>query len=247
MSFILGLLKLLAGVSESEIQNMSRALNELQPKRLNPWQGSQIYHALTQQKTVVSSKELSLDHILGDTVVVSKSDKQTKDLYYAMDMLVALADKGVEYVIGALKHSWQHKVANLPQSWPALVRDAEMLQISCKGASVLKHIPWIGEIPRVPTNNATRTLLADAEKVAWDCQVRDVMCVLATAKILHGDTHRLDLLRLETSSAQSLFHTTLVLLASLSLAIERSRKQAVNKAIAESSTLNRTFFGKEGR
>ena len=88
-------------------------------------------------------------------------------------------------------------------------------------------------------------LPGDTEKVAWDSQVRDAMRVLATTKILHEDEHALDSLELEAPAAQSLFDITFTLFASLSLPIERSRKQTVNKAIAGSSTLNPTLFGKE--
>ena len=211
----------------------------------------QIYHAFTQQKTAVSSKKLlhlvglALDHILGDAVDVLKSDKQKEDLYKAMDPLAPAVDESVEDVLGVPKYSWQDKGANRPQSWPALIQDAEVLQISSKRASVLKRIPLFAEIPRVPTNNAPRTLAGDTEKVACDRQVGTAMRLLATAKILHEDEHAVDSLQLEAPSARSLFNIACVLLAFLSFSIEWSHKQALNKAIAEFATLNPTLFGKE--
>ena len=106
-AFLLGLPKALAGMSEGEIQDMSRALSEFDSNRLTPWQATQIYHTLTQQKTVVSSKKflqlvcLALDHILGGAVDVPKSDKQNGDLYMAMDALAPSTDESVEGVFSA--------------------------------------------------------------------------------------------------------------------------------------------------
>ena len=93
LAFSFGSAKALAGMSEGEIQNMSRALSEFDSKCLTPPQASQIYHALTPQKTLVSSREklqlvcLALDHILADTVDVPKSEKEKEDLCKAMDAL----------------------------------------------------------------------------------------------------------------------------------------------------------------
>ena len=86
---------------------MCRAPSEFDSRRLTPWQASQIYHALTKQKTVVSSKEslqlvcLVLDHIHGDAVDDRKSDKQKQDPYKPIDMLAPPADKSVGDLLGA--------------------------------------------------------------------------------------------------------------------------------------------------
>ena len=185
---------------------------------------------------MVSSKELlqmvrlALGQKLGNAVDVSKSHKQKEYPYTAMDVLAPPAEESVEDVLGAPMYSWQDRVPKLPQSLPALIQDADVLQISSKRASVLKRIPLFAEIQRVPTNTAPQIPPGETEKMASDPQVRDAMRVLATAKILHEHEHVLDSLESKASSAQSLFDIRFALLASLSFAIERSHRQAVNKA-----------------
>ena len=89
LASLLGFSKTLAGMSGAEILNRSRALRQLDSRRLTLRQAPQIDPQLTRNKTVVSSKEslqlvrLALDHILGDSVDVPRSDKQKKDLYKA--------------------------------------------------------------------------------------------------------------------------------------------------------------------
>ena len=75
--------------------------------------------------------------------------------------------------------------------------------------------------------------------------MRDTICLLATAKMLHEDEDALDLLESRAPLARSLLDITFALLASLFFFNLRSSKQAMNKAIAGSSTLNPKLFGKE--
>ena len=137
--------------------------------------------------------------------------------------------KSVEDVLVAPKCSWQDKVAKLPQFWPALNQDVEVLQMSSERASVLKRIPLFAGIPCIPAIIAPRTPGVDREEVAWAHQLHDAMPVLATAKILHEDEHGMNSLELQAPSAQSKFDVMFALLVSLSFAIEQSRQQAVNK------------------
>ena len=150
-----------------------------------------------------------------------------------MDVIGLLAEESVKDLLKGPIYASQDKVAKLPQSWQALMQDAESSQLASKRVGVLKRIPLYVEILRVPTYDASKTPQGDSEKGSWKHKIRDAMRMLATAKILHNDAHAL---LLEAATARSLLDTTIAFLASFSFAVERSCKQAMNKAIAESST-----------
>ena len=243
--------KYLQGGTTEELKTFQEMLQAVDPKETSPWQASRVYAALTLQKTLVRPKDLlhlvrtNLAMILGKDVDLPKAEKVREDLYKALEAFSSEARVEEDDACKAPEYVWQEKQPKLPSTWKALTDDMETLQVSSKRATILIRVPVFDAILRVPTNNAPHTPHGDTEKAAWDRQVRDVMRVLATARLQENTPEVLTALGLEAPSSKKLLDTAFALLASLSFSIECSRKLTVNRSLDTSSKSTPLLFGKE--
>ena len=121
----------------------------------------------------------------------------------------------------------------------------EILQVSSKGATILKKVTAFDAISRVPTNNKPHIPQGDTKKAVWYRQVHDVVKVLATARLQGDALEVLISLELYAPDARKLLDTAFTVLASLSYSIELLSKLSVNRTLETPSKSAPLLFGKD--